>query len=98
MTESDDAQKWPPDGWLSVEHLPAHQRYALGVHTILHSENNPDDTLQLALTHADLATIVFGAMLVHDIYPETRAYAQGIMRNLGEVTQAQHFLPTYESE
>lgn len=90
------SEKWPPDGWFDASQLPAHKRHAIGVQSILLSEDNPEETLQLALTHADLATVVFGVALIHDIFPEVSRYCVSLMRKLCEVTDAQAFLPDLE--
>lgn len=85
--------EWPPPGWLDLDDAPGWQRHQIGVISVLHSRNDPDDTLTVALTHSELALVVFGAMMIHDLFPECRGHTASTLRKLGELSGAQKFLP-----
>lgn len=83
-----------PREWIDVGGLPGWVRYRLGVDSVLHSDNDPEATLQVALTHAELAVLVFGAMLVITMFPECGPRSRATLRKLGELSDFQGFLPT----
>lgn len=68
------------------------------MHGAIKSEpNDPEDTLQLALTHRDLAMFLGGAVLIGTIFPEFEDEVKEMMTKLQEITGAQEFLPEHRA-
>lgn len=70
----------------------------MGVYSTLHSEDDPESTMQVALTHRDLAFIVFCTTFLIRAFPELGDACEKTMRKLIELSAAQGFLPWEEDE
>lgn len=63
----------------------------LGRH-ILNTENDPDETLQFAITKKELGTILFGLHFVHRMFPEHSEDIEALCAKIVEISEAQNFL------
>lgn len=79
--------------WLDLSGMPGHVRYRLLAKAILEEPNDPEQTLQVALTHAELATAVGGALLVATFFPECAERVSSLLKKLQELSKYQEFLP-----
>ena len=82
-----------PRGWADASDMPGYLRHGFGVASVIDASTDPNDTMLVALTKSELALFVFGSMLVHDLFPECRPWTFTTIRKLGELSDAQKFLP-----
>jgi len=73
--------------------IPGQLLVDMGVWSTLNAEHNPEDTMQVALTHRDLAFIVFCTTFLIRAFPELSEACEDTMRKLIELSAAQGFLP-----
>lgn len=64
----------------------------MGVINVLTSSSDPQKTLQLALTHRELALIVGSLYFPARLFPELTGDVQGLIWKLEEINKAQGFL------
>lgn len=69
------------------------EMYWIGVRSIELAQEDPEDTMQVAVTHRDLAIIALGANLVIRLFPEVREQVGHTAAKLEELAHAQGFLP-----
>lgn len=86
------------DGWIDLSRIPGWQRYYLGVQSVARQPHDPEDTMQLAITHRELALFVFGVMLVGTLFPELRRAVIAANHKLIELSAAQDFIPWDDQE
>lgn len=83
-------------GWVDpgeIERLPGWQRYYVGVLSVIAQPDDPEETMQVALTHRDLALFTFGAMLVGTLFPECVEAVRITNKKLIELSAVQEFIP-----
>lgn len=73
--------------------IPPHERYVIGVYSVINAEDNPEKTMQLAVTEKDLALIAFSSMVTGMMFPEVGRHVSKMSLKLMEVSDAQDFLP-----
>lgn len=73
--------------------LPTWEQYVLGAVSIMQEKDDPDDTLQLALTHRELAAVAFGNLILNRFMPEFGGVLYKLQTKLRELATAQDFLP-----
>lgn len=78
--------------------FPGSTIVAMGTYSTLNSKDDPEDTLQVALTHRDVAFIVFCTTFLIRAFPELSEACEGTMRKLIELSAAQGFLPWDDDE
>lgn len=81
------------DGWADVSNLPHWERYALGVRSVEIANDDPQKTMQVAVTERELALWVFGLILVVRLFPEIVEVVEMSLTKLRELSAAQEFLP-----
>lgn len=86
-----------PDG-VDPATFPGSMVVQMGVYATLNSEDDPEETLQVALTQRDLAFIVFCTTFLIRAFPELSEACEKTMRKLIELSAAQGFLPWEEDE
>jgi hypothetical protein len=72
---------------------PGLDSYQLALRAIKGAPDDPENTLQLAVTMKEFATITFGLFLVNTLFPELAFSTSDILSKLEETTEAQEFLP-----
>ena len=77
----------------SIARMPFWQRYYVGVASVMQADDNPDTTMQVAMTEKDLALSSFGIMMVGVLFPECGKACRELGRKLVELSKAQEFLP-----
>lgn len=69
-----------------------------GVSSVFKSKDDPEDTMQIALTHRDLALIVFYMTFTARLFPELSIETASLMSKLIELAAFQEFLPWGDDE
>jgi hypothetical protein len=72
---------------------PGKDNYALALRAVREAPSDPENTLQLAITMKELATITFGMFLVNTLFPELCFTVNDVLTKIEEVSEAQEFLP-----
>jgi hypothetical protein len=72
---------------------PGMDSYQLALKAIKGAPDDPENTLQLAITMKELATITFGMFLVNTLFPELCFTVNDVLTKIEEVSEAQEFLP-----
>jgi hypothetical protein len=85
-------------GFHDVSRIPGIHRYMLGIQSIIEADNDPENTLQVALTQAELACCVFCTMLGATMFPELAIRIEALTTKLAELSDAQQFLPRGEED
>lgn len=81
-----------------MKHPGGAKLYAMAVWSVQEASNDPEDTLQVAMTMQKLALFSLGLSLVFRLFPEIGNLAADAARDLRELTQAQAFLDSEEWE
>lgn len=72
---------------------------AIGLGKIVaEAENDPDETMQLALTRKEAGMVLFGLHFVHSLFPEMHDDVQAFCKKIAEVGLAQEFLNEEEDD
>jgi hypothetical protein len=58
-----------------------------------HVKHDPEDTLNMALTHREVALLVTGLLLVEAMMPEFGEWADALFARLRELSDFQEFRP-----
>lgn len=85
-------ERWDPEG--VQEGLNSLEKMALGYIASRNEPDDPDDTMQLAVTKQELALIVFGGYLTLRLFPDLGGKLMRLNKRLMELSVAQEFLPT----
>jgi hypothetical protein len=72
---------------------PGMDNYQLALKAITGASDDPENTLQLAITMKEFATVTFGMFLVNTLFPELAFVVGDVLNKLEEVSDAQEFLP-----
>jgi hypothetical protein len=75
------------------QRLPSWEKYVLGAVSIMQEKHDHDHTMQLAVTHRELAAIAFGNVLLNQLMPEFGGVVLELQMKLRELADAQDFLP-----
>ena len=65
----------------------------MGVKGIQSAPDDPDDTMNVALTRQECATIAFGNVLISMMFHELLDITAGLSMKMMELASAQNFLP-----
>ena len=66
--------------------------YAMNFFLVQEAANDPEDSLQMAVTRRELALLLFGALLIGRLFPELSMYCAELYQKLTELSEAQDFL------
>jgi len=72
---------------------PGMSYYKSALRAIADSPDDPENTLQLAITMRELATLTFGLYLVNTLFPEMAHVICDVLEKVEAVSEAQEFLP-----
>jgi hypothetical protein len=83
--------RWDPEG--TQEGLNSLEKLALGYIASRNEADDPEDTMQLALTKQEVALVVFGGFLVNRLFPDLGGKCMLLNQKMMELSVAQDFLP-----
>lgn len=87
----------PPDPsegsneWVALNGLPGMKRLQVAYISVIDAEDNPENTMQLALTARELSTILMGNMLISTLFGELGNVTGRLNLKLFELSKAQDF-------
>ena len=84
-----------PEGF-DFEGIPTWEKLSLGVAAIELAEDNPEHTLQIALTGRDVQYLAVGVLLVGSLFPEMLTKGRDLFARLIELGDHQGFFESRE--
>lgn len=78
--------------------VPGGYLYPYAIVTIQQAPNDPENTLQVALTLQQLAVLGLSLSLATRLFPEIRSNINELSRKLSELSEAQEFLPSLDED
>lgn len=79
-------------GFMDLGGLPSWDRNRIGAISVAAAKDDPQETLQLALTEREVALFAYGNMILAFMHPEFRGVVGRANLKLMEVADAQKFL------
>ena len=82
-----------PEGWIHWGDVNGGEFMHLGSLSVTEIPSNPDITMHVAVTHRELALLVFALVFPGRMFPELADDVASLIEKLQELSAAQEFLP-----